>query len=359
MNKVTKWGVITLIAVGVGGAIYLQRRSTMGMDQMEEPPVQSSKTTTKSLNINAIIMKPQVIVDLFNTTGVLHPDEMVDLSFESSGKIVNICFEEGTTVKKGDLLANVNCSQLLAEKQRLTAQLKLAKDRVYRQSTLLKRDAVSQEALEQVQTALATLQADIDIIDAKIELTKLHAPFDGTIGLRQVSMGSYVTPTTVVAKLTKMSPLKVEFSVPERYAQTIEAGTNLEFRVEGELETFKASVYATESTVDPELHQYTVRAIYPNKRGHLMPGRYAAVTLHKEEIRDALAVPSESIVPEMGKDKVYLYRSGKATPVEIVTGLRTENQVQVVHGLSVGDTLIVSGTLQLRMGLDVTLDQVD
>ncbi|MFR9566590.1 MAG: efflux RND transporter periplasmic adaptor subunit, partial [Rikenellaceae bacterium] len=226
-------------------------------------------------------------------------------------------------------------------------------------STLLKRDSVSQEALEQVQTALATLQADIDIIDAKIALTKLYAPFDGTIGLRQVSLGSYATPTTVVAKLTKMSPLKIEFSVPERYAQTIDVGTKLEFRVEGELETFKASVYATESTVDPELHQYTVRAIYPNSRGQLMPGRYAAVTLHKEEISDALAVPSESIVPEMGKDKVYLYRSGKATPVEIVTGLRTESQVQVVKGLNVGDTLVVSGTLQLRMGLDITLDQVD
>ncbi|MFR9567044.1 MAG: biotin/lipoyl-binding protein, partial [Rikenellaceae bacterium] len=153
MNKVTKWGIITLIAAGVGGGIYIQKSSLFDPDQMEEPPVKSTESQKKSLNVNAIIMRPQSIVDLFNTTGVLHPDEMVDLSFESSGKIVSINFEEGTLVKKGDLLATINCSQLLAEKQRLTAQLKLANDRVYRQSTLLKRDAVSQEALEQVQTA--------------------------------------------------------------------------------------------------------------------------------------------------------------------------------------------------------------
>ena len=191
------------------------------------------------------------MTDEFTTTGVLLPDEEVDLSFETSGKIVEINFEEGTPVKKGQLLAKVNDRQLQAQLQRLVSQLKLAEDRVFRQDALLKRDAVSKEAYEQVKTDLATLNADIEIVKANIELTELRAPFDGIIGLRQVSVGTYASPTTVVAKLTKIAPLKVEFSVPERYAKQIKKGTNLNFSVEGKLDAFGAQVYAVESAIDP------------------------------------------------------------------------------------------------------------
>ncbi len=363
MNRKLKWGVISLIVIGAGVGIYLyknqQQISSMDIEEQKKESIVESSSQKKVLNVNALIIKPVVLTDNFNTTGVLIPDEMVDLSFESSGQVVEINFEEGSTVQKGDLLARINSSQLVAERKRLTAQLKLAQDRVYRQAALLKKDAVSQEALELVQTALATLQADIAIIDAQIELTDLRAPFTGTIGLRQISVGSYATPTTVVAKLTRKQPLKLEFTVPERYASSIKQGTNLSFKVEGELQQFYAKVYAMESTIDPELHQYSVRAIYPNRNGHLMPGRYAAVSINKEEIEDAIAVPAEALVPEMGRDKVFLYRSGKAEPVEIITGIRTEDRVQAIKGLNVGDTLIISGTLQLRTGLDVVIDEIE
>lgn len=130
-------------------------------------------------------------------------------------------FEEGSFVKKGQLLAKVNDRPLQAQLQRLVSQLKLAEDRVFRQNALLERDAVSKEAYEQVKTELATLNADIDLIESNIAQTELRAPFDGVIGLRQVSVGTYASPTTIVAKLTKISPLKVEFAVPERYANDV------------------------------------------------------------------------------------------------------------------------------------------
>lgn len=143
------------------------------------------------------------------------PDEEVDLSFETSGKIIDINFTEGSFVTKGQLLAKVNDSQLQAQLDRLKAQMPLAEDRVFRQNALLQRDAVSKEAYEQVKTELATLHADIENIKANIDMTELRAPFDGVIGLRQVSVGAYASPTTVIAKLTKITPLKVEFAVPE------------------------------------------------------------------------------------------------------------------------------------------------
>lgn len=360
MNKKAKWTLVGLIVVGlVGWGIYSQMPKENGELADAEKVVTNKTKTKQKLNVNAVVIKTGKITDEIQVTGLLLPDEEVDLSFETSGKVVSIDFQEGARVKQGQLLAKVNDRQLQAELKRLKAQEKLAQDRVYRQRVLLQKDAVSQEAYEQVKTEYATLQAEIDMVLAQIDLTELRAPFDGIIGLRQISVGAYASPSTVVSKLTRVTPLKVEFSVPERYAADIQPGIGLDFSVDGYLKPFQAKVYAKESAIDRNTHTLAVRATYPNTNGRLTPGRYTSIRLKKEEIDDAIAIPAEAIVPEMGKDKVFLYRSGKAQPVEIKTGIRTESQVQVLKGLQVGDTLIVSGTLQLRTDLPVILDRVD
>lgn len=359
MKKRVKWSLVALVGAGlIGWGVYSQ------MPQPNEELAEADQVMTtqsrgkKALNINAVVVRPRMLTDEVPIIGSLIPDEEVNLSFETSGKIVEINFEEGTTVQKGQLLAKVNDRPLQAQLQRLVSQLKLAEDRVFRQDALLKRDAVSQEAYEQVKTELATLNADIESVEAQIAQTELRAPFDGIIGLRQVSVGTYASPTTIVAKLTKISPLKLEFSVSERYARDIQVGTNLTFTLEGSLDTYHAQVYARESSLDINTHTLTVRALYPNPSG-IMPGRYASITLKRQEYKDALAIPSQAIVPEMGKDKVFLYRSGKAEPVEIATGIRTDALVQAVKGLAAGDTVIISGTQQLRTGMDVTIDHIE
>ena len=233
MNRKVKWGLIAVIGIGlVGAGIYSQlpkeNEELAAADQVAD----SGERSKRILNVNATIVKPQVLTEDIPLVGTLLPDEEVDLSFETSGKIVEINFEEGTHVKRGQLLARVNDRPLQAQLQRLVSQLKLAEDRVFRQDALLKRDAVSKEAYEQVKTELATLNADIELVRAQIEQTELRAPFDGVIGLRQVSVGTYASPSTVVAKLTKISPLKVEFAVSERYVAQSIPGTSLCPRVE-------------------------------------------------------------------------------------------------------------------------------
>lgn len=360
MNKKVKWGIIIVIGAGIiGGGIYSQLPKENKELAAADKVMSGKRGGKKTLNVNAKVIRPQLMKDEIQISGSLLPDEEVDLSFETSGKIVEINFQEGSSVKKGQLLAKVNDRPLQAQLQRLVSQLKLAEDRVFRQNALLERDAVSKEAYEQVKTDLATLNADIELVKANILQTELRAPFDGVIGLRQVSVGTFASPTTIVAKLTKLSPLKVEFAVPERYASDIKAGAGLNFTLEGEQKDFHATVYARESTIDPITRTLTLRALFPNVNGSVMPGRYATIQLNKAEIKDAIAIPSEAIVPEMGKDKVFLYKSGKAEPIEIIAGIRTEAEVQVKQGLNIGDTIIVSGTLQLRTGLPVTLDNVD
>ena len=256
MDKRIKWGIIVLVGAGLT-ALGIHTFTPGENKELAAAEKKSPVDKNKALNVNAKIIKPHLLTDQLFVSGKLMPDEEVDLSFETSGKITSIEFTEGSFVSKGQLLAKVNDSQLQAQLKRLEAQMPLAEDRVFRQNALLQRDAVSKEAYEQVKTELATLNADIENVKANIAMTELRAPFDGIIGLRQVSLGAYASPTTVIAKLTKITPLKVEFAVPERYARQIQKGTNLTFKIEGRLETFNSQVYATESRINEETHTLT------------------------------------------------------------------------------------------------------
>lgn len=353
MNRHLKWGVVALIILAAGIFGYLQLTNT-GNEELVQTG-NHPKSERKILEVTARIVSPRTLSDEIPVIGRLVPDEEVLLSFETSGKITDIFFQEGSSVKKGALLAKVNDAQLQAQLARLEAQIPLAKERVFRQSALLQRDAVSKEALEIVKTELATLNADIEKTKAQIDQTELRAPFDGIIGLRQMSVGAYASPNTVIAKLTSVTPIKVEFSVPERYASNVKRGTDLEFTVDGKLAPFKAQVYATEASLDAETHTLLVRALYPNKERELLSGQYAGIRLKQKEVTNTIAIPSEAIVPEMGKNKVFVYRNGKAEPVDVITGIRTDSEIQIVSGLEIGDTILTSGTLQLRKGSTVKI----
>ncbi len=350
-----KWIITTAVVAGfcliAGGYKYYTETSDKNQESgMGPAPKQNI------LNINGLKITHQPLTDNITMVGNLLPDEEVDLTFETSGKIVEILFKEGAVVRKGDLLAKVNDKPLQAQLSRYEAQLKLAQDRVFRQSTLLQKDAVSQEAFEQARTELAILNADIDIVKQNIALTELRAPFDGIIGLRNVSEGAYASPSLVVAKLTKLSPLKIDMYIPERYSEHIKAGTPLKFSVEGRNEGYSASVDAKESKVTDGT--ITVRALYQNAGGKLAPGRFVTAKIRMHDIPNAIAIPTEAIVPEMGVDKVFLYQGGKAHAVSVKTGIRTDSHIQIIEGLNIGDTIITSGTLQLREGLPVKLDVV-
>jgi membrane fusion protein (multidrug efflux system) len=321
--------------------------------------VSPTQSQTRSLEIIAQIIQLQNLDDVVRTTGNLLPDEEVDLSFETAGKIVGIFFKEGSEVKKGDLLAKVNDLPLQAELKKLEAQIPLASDRVFRQKSLLEKDAVSQEAYEQVVTDLEKLKADIELVKAHIAQTELRAPFDGIVGLRQVSEGSFASPTTIITQLTKIKPLKVEFSINEKQSNEIGEGTNIDFSIEGSLQTFTATVYALSSQIDMKTRTLKARALYLNSDGKLKPGRSASINIKLHEITNTIVIPSEAIVAEMGRSIAFVYKNGIAKQTELERGLRMESGVQILRGLQAGDTLITTGVMQLRDEMPVKISQLN
>jgi len=362
MNKKTRIALIVIILLFIAGmAFYPKIKEMMFSEEESSVPATDGNRNAgggqnRALNVNAMILKYENLDDIVRGKGRLIPDEEVDLSFETSGKITEISFKEGTNVRKGQLLAKVNDKPLQAELTKLKAQVPLAQDRVFRQKSLLEKDAVSQEAFESVNTELEKLMADIQLVEARINQTELRAPFDGIIGLRQVSEGAYATPSTIIAHLTKIIPLKIEFSIPERQAEAIKVGTKLDFTLENDLNKYQASVYALESNLDTKTFTMNMRASYPNPGGKLQPGRSAQIEIKLREIKNTLVVPGISILAEMGRDIAYVYKNGKAQQVTLKKGMRTASSVQIIDGLNVGDTLLVTGVMQLRDGLPVIID---
>lgn len=358
MNKSVKWGIIAVIVLGCAALGYYSFTPKVNSDLKNAPATGSKGKKSRTLNVRAVKIQQQDLDDALFVSGSLLPDEEVDLTFETSGKITEIYFKEGSFVKKGQLLAKINDAPLQAQLKKLEVQLKLYQDRLYRQNALLEKEAVSKEAFQEAETSLATLQAEIDLVKANIAQTELRAPFDGIIGLRNVSLGSYASQSTPIAKLTKVNPLKVEFNVPERYASQLSEGGKLFFTLEGDLKEHQAKIYALDSRVDDQTRTFKVRAHYDNSNGKVIPGRYVNITLTTQQYTQTIAVPSEAILSEMGIDKVFLYKNGVAEPTVIKKGIRTADKVQVLSGLNIGDTVITSGTMQIRTGQKVTLDEV-
>lgn len=312
----------------------------------------------QKLNASGYVIEPTHLSEMVNSNGTLRPDEEVDLSFETSGKLVQINFTEGTRIKKGDLLAKINDKPLQAQLEKLQVELKMAEAKEFRQRSLLNKDAISQESYDQIVTDVQSLNADIDLVKAHISETELRAPFDGVIGLRYISEGSYATPSTKIARLIKTSPIKIEFSIPEKYASEIQKGYPITFTIGGSTNIYNASVYAVDPKIDIETRTIVLRALYPNNNEELKTGRYAGVRLELSKIDNAMAIPTEALIPELEGEKVFIYKRGKAQSIKVTTGLRTESQIQIKSGLNFGDTLLVTGILQLRQNMPVVLDTV-
>jgi membrane fusion protein (multidrug efflux system) len=356
MSKNLKRFVTYLLIIGVLFVIVGYKAGLFSKEQNTEK--KGNSNTTEALPVSAFIVTPGGLTDRIVATGNVMANEEVQLSAEVAGRITAINFSEGTNVSKGDVLVNINDTELLAQLEKVNYNQKLAEERELRAKSLLQKEAISQEEYDRALTDLNTVKAEASLIKAQLAKSKIIAPFSGTIGLRQVSEGAFVTPGQRIATLTQIQPIKIEFSVPERFAQSVTKNSKVNFTLEGTSRKFEALIYAVEPFIDPETRSVTVRALYPNKNLELRPGSFARVEFELNHMQNALQVPAQAVIPELGGYKVFKYVNGKAEQAKISVGIRTSAMVQITEGLSTNDTVITSGILQLRSGMPVKISNI-
>lgn len=316
---------------------------------------QASVNQNNAVEAEVLVIKKSELAEKLYLNASLLGDEEIDLRPEAAGKVTELNFEEGSRVKKGDLLVKINDADLQAQLKKVESQLSLAQEKESRSKKLLDQDLISQEEYDVILNDLNSRKADRALLKAQIDKTEIHAPFDGIVGLRSISEGSYINSSVSIAVLTKTNPIKIDFALPIKHANKIKVGNKVKLTVPNSEKEFTANIYAIDPKVDPTTRTLKVRAKAENSTGVLLPGSYAEVEIVLDENSESVAVPSEAVVPDISGEMVYLYKSGKAKPVSIKTGLRTDTEVQILEGVNEGDTVITSSIIQLRPGVDVSI----
>ena len=326
---------------------------TLSSCQQKKPGAAPVNTAPRPVDVNAVVAIPRELENKIFSTGNILANEEVEIRAEVPGRIISINFQEGTMVRKGELLVKINDNELQAQLKKLLLDEKLSQDDVYRKEKLIELKAISQEELDISRSQLGVIQAQIELVRAQLEKTGIYAPFSGRIGLRYASPGGYISSSMLIARMQQTDPIKIEFNVPEKYLSGIKSNMEIQFTVAGSDSTFKGLIYAIETRIDPSTRAFAVRARCPNPGGALIPGAFAKVNIILEKITDALVLPSDAFIPDIRGEKVMVCRNGQVATAYVTTGIRTENEVQVIAGINPMDTVIISGLLQLRDQMSV------
>lgn len=298
--------------------------------------------------VDAFVVKPSLLISEITVTGSLLAYDEVELKNEVAGRVVLINLPEGKFVKKGTLLVKLYDDDLQATMKKLQSQLAIQEQIYKRQTELIKVSGISQNDYEQTLLQVNNIKADIAEEKALLRKMEVRAPFDGIIGLRNISIGAVINTSTLLATIRTSNKLKLDFFVPEKYGAEISAGMKVKFTMYNEGKLYDATVIATERGIDNTTRNLKVRALINASSKELIPGAFANVQLKLGDNPNALMIPTQAVIPQEGDKSVILARKGKAHFVTIKTGIRKASKVEVTEGLEPGDTVITSGILFLK-----------
>ena len=303
--------------------------------------------------VDYIIAKHESIEQNISIPGTVVPFENVEVFSEISGRIKKIAFKEGSTVQKGAVLLQIDTDILQAQRKQMKVELDLAEKDEARKKSLLASKAISTEVYEQSFSKMEGLKAQIELIDVQISKGTIRAPFTGKIGLRYVSKGAYITPTSKITSIAQNEKVKIEFAVAEQFAPKIKAGQTILVQAANDTNQIEAVVYATEPTVNESTRMLTVRAEVKGT-DNLFPGSFVTVNYNLGANDQSIMLPSTALVPVLKGQKVWKMENGTAKGISVATGVRTATDVQIIGDIQPGDTLITSGLLGLREGAAIT-----
>jgi len=310
------------------------------------------------LSVEAFVAQTSAITEDIEVPGSLLPMEQTQIRAEVSGRVVQMNIPEGSIVPKGFLLIKLFDEDLQAQLRKLRVQQQIAIKTVQRQKELLAINGISQQDYDLSALAVDNLKADIQSTEIAISRTQIRAPYEGEIGLRSISLGAYLSTSDVITTLRDVRQLKLEFSVPEKYAKNIAKGSQVRFRVDGGQVDHAAKVIATEGNVEPTTRTLKVRALVSEKHNELVPGVFARVQLELGQDSQAIMLPTQAVIPQARNKRVILLRKDSAVFQIVETGVRDSSFVQILRGIKPGDTVITTGLMSIRPGSKVKLASV-
>ncbi|MCX6272826.1 MAG: efflux RND transporter periplasmic adaptor subunit [Bacteroidetes bacterium] len=319
--------------------------------------VKPGKAPVPAVPAECFLVRDTTVNFPLNTVGNVRSNERVEIVSEISRRVVAIGFKEGNNVKQGELLFRLDDAEFQADLKKLTSQLELATQTEARNKQLLSSGGISQQLYDESFSRKKTLEAEAELIRIQIDKTLIRAPFSGKTGLRNVSEGALVTPGTVLTTLEDVSSLKLDFTVPEKYASSVDAGNLLNFRIEGFPKVYEARVEATDPSVDRLSGSLKVRAVIQKPDRNIIPGISTELWLTFKTAEPGLYIPTQCLIPTLKGYLVYLKKQGKAKPQPVVSGMRSEKMVEITGGLALGDTVITTNLLKMKPNVPLKIQK--
>ena len=308
--------------------------------------------------VDAYIVKAVALSDNLELPGSIIANEATSINPEISGRLVYLSNNEGKKVNSGTLIAKIYDGDLQAQLNKLKVQVQVAQQTANRYQELLKIDGISQQEYDLANLSINNLRADMAIVRSNIMRTEIRAPFSGTLGLKNISPGAYVTPQTIITTIRQNSQLKLDFSLPEKYSSKIATGQIVNFTAEGNQKIYHAKITAAESGIAEDNRSLQVRTLVNDNDGKLLPGTFVKVKTNFAPDTEAIMIPSQAIIPQARVKKVAVYRNGMASFENVITGIRDSANIQITNGLKVGDTIIITGLMGLKTGGKVVLNKM-
>jgi len=323
-----------------------------------KPALVASAATPPATPVDGFIVQASSLNDDLEIAGSIAPNQQVSIQSELPRKITHVLVREGITVSKGALLFQLDDADLQAQLQRLRQQENLAILNEKRLKDLIAHEAAVQQDYDAAYTALEVLRAEIRQLLVTISKTRIRAPFSGRIGIVNVHPGALVSPGLVLTNLVDESQVKLDFSVPEKYARYIPLGSKQSFTLASDSIRHTATIVAREATVNEGTRTLLMRAVSPNGSRDILAGQSARVKLNIGTSANAFMVPTNVLIPSAQGYSIFKSENGKAVMLPVETGQRNAEQIQVLKGIKAGDTIITTNLLRLAPGTAVSFVQV-
>jgi len=314
------------------------------------------EANTGEFLVDAVKIIPQDFENQVKVTANLLPFEAVEIKAPVSGTVLSIDVKEGQYVKKGQLIVRLDDRTWIAQEKGVKAKLLSAQADLKRKQELLTMEGASQQDVDQAQAEVDALKAQIEELNVKINLANVSAPFDGNLGMRDFSLGSYLNQGQIITSLSQNWKLKVDFNFSSQYYDQIKEGNIVQ--VISNNDTVEAKIYAINPLASSTSRTLQIRAVFKNNNKNFIPGTFAEVVVPIQVDKLAIIVPSDCIVPELNAQTVFIYHNGKAFRKKVELGARTSYMVQIISGINTGDTVLTTGLMRVRDNFPVKINQV-